>query len=145
MVLAVFYRGSSPRRVTKKKDTTFVVSFFLSCAPMRWRSPSKPKMLSRSEFYLRWGFLSVAKMRIQYKSAAPLRRYLALYTTKAPIKSQSFVFKELQSILLNWQPISLCHVYTRRNWPDQNWNIENISARSPRAGLIFPVKRTQPP
>ena len=94
-------RGSSPRRVTKKKDTTFVVSFFLSCAPMRWRSPSKPKMLSRSEFYLRWGFLSVAKMRIQYKSAAPLRRYLALYTTKATSSSHKIAIFCLQRVAVD--------------------------------------------
>ena len=48
--------GSSPTARTKKKDTTYVVSFFLDSAGQRPASPFGIGMLGRSEFALRQGF-----------------------------------------------------------------------------------------
>lgn len=48
--------GSSPTARTKKKDTTYVVSFFLGSAGQRPASPFGIGMLGQSEFALRQGF-----------------------------------------------------------------------------------------
>lgn len=48
--------GSSPTARTKKKDTTYVVSFFLDSAGQRPASPFGIGMLGQSEFALRQGF-----------------------------------------------------------------------------------------
>lgn len=48
--------GSSPTARTKKKDTTYVVSFFLDSAGQRPASPFGIRMLGQSEFALRQGF-----------------------------------------------------------------------------------------
>ena len=88
-------RGSNPRRVTKKKDTTFVVSFFLDAAPFGISMPCRSKPSLRNCLVLRTcEFTAHQRRRSEDRSDISIAQILTV-----PSTSEQALYRLLRLIL----------------------------------------------
>ena len=88
-------RGSNPRRVTKKKDTTFVVSFFLGAAPFGISMLCRSKPSLRNCLVLRTcEFTAHQRRRSEDRSDISIAQILTV-----PSTSEQVLYRLLRLIL----------------------------------------------